>query len=137
MQNEQKKKRERTCPVSVHLSRREAALVQAEAKASGISRSAWIRLAVLARLEGEAGSSSHDEIQQVGQAALLAAQLATEVLAHAQIMQMPSPTQSQQIEEKRRQLYTLHFSPIEPDQVPASPVSQSENGINEIQEAEL
>jgi len=131
MHNDKKKKRERTCPVSVHLNTREAALVQAEAEAAGISRSAWIRLAVLARLEGEAGSSSHDEIQQVGQAAMLSAQLSTEVLAHLQIMLMPATSQAQQIERKRGELYALHFTPTQDGQQ-QEPVED-----NGIQEAEL
>jgi len=135
MQNKQKKKRERTCPVSVHLNKREAALVDAEAKAAGLSRSAWIRLAVLARLEGEARSSSHDEIQQVGQAAMLSAQLATEVLSHVQIMQMPSPTQRQQIEHKRAELYALHFSPTGDEPGPDQSAQQTDE--DNIQEAAL
>jgi len=135
MQNEKKRKRERTVPVSVHLNKREAALVEAESKACGISRSAWIRLAVLSRLEGEARASSHDEIQQVGQAAMLASQLAVECLAHNQIMLMPSPTQRQQIEQKRAELYALHFSPsADEDQEAQQPAQQPDDGV---QEAEL
>jgi len=105
MHNQKKRK---TAPVTVHLSGRESALVEAEAKASGLSRSAWIRQAVLARFD-EKGGNSQGEIEQVGQAAMLSAQLAIEVLAHLQVMLMPSPGQKPQIEQLRSELYARHF----------------------------
>jgi len=128
-------------PVTVRLDDRALAIARAEARAAGMSLSGHLAKVIQAAAGQRPEQALQEDIQQVGQASMLSAQLATEALAHLQIMLMPSPTQKQQIESRRAQLYSQHFSPAEPEQAPAgNSDSQGENGtheINEVTEAEL
>ncbi len=96
--------RKKTIPISVHLDAREVAIIEAEAKALGKSRSAWIREAVQQQLAGGAPAAE-------SQAAMLAADLSISVLAHLRIMLMPSAAQRSQIGDERQKLLAENFEP--------------------------
>jgi len=122
-------------PVTVRLDDRALAIARAEARAAGMSLSGYLAKIIQASAGQRPEQALQEDVQQVAQAAMLASQLAVEVLSHVQIMQMPSPAQRQQIEQKRSELYALHFSPSDHNPDEQRPErGQVDNGI---QEAEL
>jgi len=101
-------------PVSVRLTGRERAIVRAKAEAEGLGQGEFLRRIIVAQITDDEQTESAAE--QAADAALVAAQLAAWVMAHAMIMQTPSPTQAEQISEKNQVILNQYLPSEDGDQ---------------------